>query len=100
MACGNDLAEAQSFEVKEKMFGSLKPFIYLQCPACKCLLASDFRQSTEADYPPNYYSFSTSPDELSFRKKLKHVRRKVAIKIAYQVSERLGRWLGAPRHIL
>jgi SAM-dependent methyltransferase len=58
--CGNGQGNT-SWQAREMMLGLRTPFTYFECAACGCLQIADMPQDLAPYYPPNYYSFETSP---------------------------------------
>lgn len=84
--CGNT-AQNAFYAAREMMFGMRDPFTYLECAQCQCLQLTTPPANLSKYYPPNYYSFATSP-LAKYENRVKNIVR--GIRVTHAVTGGFG----------
>ena len=67
-------APADTYRVREMMFGSREEFDYFSCPACGCLQIAEIPADLARHYGPGYYSFAERPPRHGLQAQLVRAR--------------------------
>lgn len=88
----NHSSANKTFEAREMMFGYRERFLYFQCAKCGCLQIAEIPGDMVKYYPPDYYSYTHSPQVL-FQNSAMNLAKKFRDHYAVFSRGIIGKWL-------